>query len=93
MNAGTKQGTLSACFVLPLEDTMEGIAKASHNQAMVQKFGGGTGFSLTEIRPKSWPIATTHGKACGPIEVLRYLSATSTLVTQGGKETEQIWQL
>lgn len=85
MNAGTGQGTLSACFVLPLKDTMEGITRASHDQAMVQKFGGGTGFSLSELRPKGSPISTTHGRACGPVETLRYLSATSRLVTQGGK--------
>ena len=85
MNAGTGQGTLSACFVLPLTDTMEGITRASHDQAMVQKFGGGTGFALSELRPKGSSISTTHGKACGPVETLRYLSATSRLVTQGGK--------
>ena len=85
MNAGTRQGTLSACFVLPLDDTMEGITGASHAQAMVQKFGGGTGFSLSELRPKDSPISTTHGKACGPVSTLGYLSATSKLVTQGGK--------
>ena len=85
MNAGTGQGTLSACFVLPLKDTMEGITRASHDQAMVQKFGGGTGFSLSELRPRGFSISTTHGKACGPVESLRYLSATSKLVTQGGK--------
>ena len=85
MNAGTDQGTLSACFVLPLEDTMEGITNASRSQALVQKFGGGTGFSLSELRPKDSAIATTHGKACGPIATLRYLSETSKLVTQGGK--------
>ena len=85
MNAGTGQGTLSACFVLPLKDTMEGITRASHDQAMVQKFGGGTGFALSELRPKGFSISTTHGKACGPVETLRYLSATSRLVTQGGK--------
>lgn len=85
MNAGTGRGTLSACFVLPLSDTMEGITRASHDQAMVQKFGGGTGFALSELRPKGWSISTTHGKACGPVETLRYLSATSRLVTQGGK--------
>lgn len=85
MNAGTSQGTLSACFVLPLDDTMEGIVGASRSQAMVQKFGGGTGFALSELRPKGSPISTTHGKACGPVATLRYLSATSKLVTQGGK--------
>ncbi len=85
MNAGTGQGTLSACFVLPLEDTLEGIMKAAHDAAMVQKFGGGTGFALSEIRPSGSTISTTHGTACGPINVLRHLSSVSSLVTQGGK--------
>jgi ribonucleoside-diphosphate reductase alpha chain len=85
MNAGTGAGTLSACFVLPLKDSMEGIMGAAHDAAMVQKFGGGTGFALSEIRPKGAPIRTTHGRACGPIAVLRHLSSVSTLVTQGGK--------
>ena len=85
MNAGTYQGTLSACFVLPLEDSMEGIMKAATDAAMVQKFGGGTGFSLSKIRPKGDRIKTTHGIACGPIEVLRTLSRVSSMITQGGK--------
>ena len=85
MNAGTEQGTLSACFVLPLEDSMEGIMKACSDTAMVQKFGGGTGFSLSKIRPKGSPIKTTHGVACGPIEVLKTLSRVSSMITQGGK--------
>lgn len=85
MNAGTGAGTLSACFVLPLTDSMEGIMAAAKDAALVQKFGGGTGFSLSEIRPKNSPIKTTHGKACGPIAVLKHLSSVSTLVTQGGK--------
>ena len=85
MNAGTEQGTLSACFVLPLEDSMEGIMKACHDSAMVQKFGGGTGFSLSKIRPKGDIIKTTHGIACGPIEVLKTLSRVSSMITQGGK--------
>ena len=67
MNAGTQQGNLSACFVLPLEDSMEGIMKASHDAAMVQKFGGGTGFALSKLRPKGDRIKTTHGVSCGPI--------------------------
>ena len=85
MNAGTEQGTLSACFVLPLEDSMEGIMKAAHDTAMVQKFGGGTGFALSGIRPKGARIKTTHGIACGPIEVLKTLSRVSSMITQGGK--------
>ncbi|MGY8879854.1 MAG: adenosylcobalamin-dependent ribonucleoside-diphosphate reductase, partial [Dehalococcoidia bacterium] len=85
MNAGTGAGTLSACFVLPLTDSMEGIMGAAHDAAMVQKFGGGTGFALSALRPTGTSIATTHGRACGPIQVLRHLSSVSTLVTQGGK--------
>ena len=85
MNAGTEQGTLSACFVLPLEDSMEGIMKAATDTAMVQKFGGGTGFALSNIRPKGARIKTTHGIACGPIEVLKTLSRVSSMITQGGK--------
>ena len=85
MNAGTKQGTLSACFVLPLEDSMEDIMKTAHDIAMVQKFGGGTGFALSKLRPKGDRIKTTHGIACGPIQVLQTLSRVSSMITQGGK--------
>jgi len=85
MNAGTHQGTLSACFVLPLEDSMEGIMKAATDSAMVQKFGGGTGFALSKLRQKGAAIASTHGIACGPIEVLKTLSRVSSMITQGGK--------
>ena len=73
-NAGTGQGTLSACFVIPVEDTMGSIMHAATVSAMIQKFGGGTGFSLSTLRPKHSPISTTHGKACGPIAVLNLLS-------------------
>ena len=85
MNAGTEQGTLSACFVLPLEDSMEEIMKTAHDIAMVQKFGGGTGFSLSKLRPRGDRIKTTHGIACGPIQVLQTLSRVSSMITQGGK--------
>jgi ribonucleoside-diphosphate reductase alpha chain len=85
MNAGTEQGTLSACFVLPLEDSMEGIMKSATDAAMVQKFGGGTGFSLSKLRPRGASIKSTHGIACGPIEVLKTLSRVSSMITQGGK--------
>ena len=85
MNAGTPAGTLSGCFVLPLEDSMQGIMKTATDAAMVQKYGGGTGFALSKIRPKGDPINTTQGKACGPIEVLKTLSRISSMITQGGK--------
>ena len=85
MNAGTEAGTLSACFVLPLEDTLEAIMRTATDIAMVQKYGGGTGVPLSDIRPKGSHITTTHGRACGPIAVLRHLSSVSTMITQGGK--------
>ncbi len=91
MNAGIQRsdgqgtGTLSACFVMGLEDHMDGIMTTAKETAMVQKYGGGTGFALSTIRPKGATIQTTHGQACGPVEVLRHLSSVSKLVTQGGK--------
>ena len=85
MNAGDDKGTLSACFVMGLEDSMEGIMQTAKETAMVQKYGGGTGFALSKLRPKGTPISTTHGKACGPVAVLKHLSSVSKLVTQGGR--------
>ena len=85
MNAGTEQGTMSACFVLPLNDSMQDIMKTATDMAMVQKFGGGTGFALSQLRPKGSHIKTTHGAACGPIQVLKTLSSVSSMITQGGK--------
>jgi ribonucleoside-diphosphate reductase alpha chain len=85
MNAGTGQGTLAACFVLPVEDTLESIMATAQASAVVQKYGGGTGFSFSRLRGVGEPIATTHGSACGPISVLRHYDDVSRLVTQGGK--------
>jgi len=85
MNAGTGQGTLSACYVMDIPDSMGDIMRVAGDQAMIEKFGGGIGFSLSGIRPKGHGISTTHGKACGPIHVLRVLSQVGTMITQGGK--------
>ena len=85
MNAGTGQGTLSACYVLDIDDNMSSIMTSAHDQAMIEKFGGGIGFSLSGIRPKGKAITTTQGKACGPIAVLKTLSQVGTMITQGGK--------
>ena len=84
MNAGLGRGTLSACFVLPVEDSMEGIMEAATAGALVQKFGGGTGYSVSRIRAKGSIINSTHGVACGALSVLRHLNEVSKLVTQGG---------
>ena len=85
MNAGTGDGTLSACYVLDIDDSMSSIMMTAHDQAMIEKFGGGIGFSLSALRPKNTPISTTQGKACGPISVLRTLSQVGTMITQGGR--------
>ena len=85
MNAGTGQGTLSACYVLPLGDDMEDIIATSGNQIRIEKWGGGVGFPLSNLRPKGSPISSTQGFACGPIQVLRTLSQNGKMITQGGK--------
>jgi len=85
MNAGTAQGTLAACFVLPVDDSLDSIMHTAYAAAMVQKYGGGTGFSLSHLRAEGQPIASTHGAACGPVSVLHHYDDVSRLVTQGGK--------
>ena len=85
MNAGTGRGTLAACFVLPVDDTLESIMATATAAALVQKYGGGTGFSFSRLRGVGEPIATTHGAACGPVSVLQHYDDVSRLVTQGGK--------
>ncbi len=84
-NAGTGQGTLSACFVLPIDDTMESIMQSATASAMIQKYGGGLGYAFSKLRPKGSKIATTQGKACGAVAVLKMLSSLSDMITQGGK--------
>lgn len=84
-NAGTGQGTLSACFVIPIEDTMSSIMQASTTSAMIQKFGGGIGYAFSKLRSRGGQISTTHGKACGSVSVLKMLSSLSDMITQGGK--------
>ena len=80
----TDAGTLAACFVLPVDDTLESIMAPAQAAAMVHKFGGDTGFSLSRLRVEGEAIASTHGQACGPISVLQHYDDVSRLVTQGG---------